>query len=129
MPQGPLGAYVAKAISNALAPLILDAVNLLTVTRGGISTALDLTAATVIKGSAGRIAKVVVVAGGTASDGAFELNDSATTGGASAANEIISIPAGTAAGTVIDLDWPCANGITLSAVPSAGSPILAVSYT
>jgi hypothetical protein len=30
-------------------------------------------------------------------------------------------------GAVIDLDWPCASGIALSAIPSGG--ILAVSYS
>ena len=95
----------------------------------GSSSSLNLTAAVAIKGTPGRICKVIVVAGGTASNGAFTLNDCATTGAAAAANEIITIPSGAAAGTIYDIDWPCAVGIVLSAVPSAGSPILSISYT
>jgi hypothetical protein len=41
---------------------------------------------------------------------------------------IFTISYGVKIGTVIDLDWPCAVGIVLSAVPG-GLPILAVSYS
>lgn len=95
------------------------------VSRGGIRSALNLTAPTVIKAMPGRIAKLVVVDGGT--NGAFMLNDCATLDMAAAANTIFTLPFGARAGTVIDFDWPCAVGIALSAVPSGG--ILAVSYS
>jgi hypothetical protein len=40
---------------------------------------------------------------------------------------IFALPFGATAGTVIGLDWPCAVGIVLSAVPPSG--VLAVSYS
>jgi hypothetical protein len=126
--QNPLSAFVA-IYNGVLKALNLDSFGLLQSTRGGTSTALNLTAAAVVKAKPGRVARLVIVAGGTASDGTFTLNDCATTGAASAANTIASIAAGATAGTVIDLDWPCTTGIVLSAVPSAGSPIIAISYT
>src|SRR5579859_4536005 len=121
MPQSSLPANVAVNPSDALAPLKVDAEGNLLSTKGGSKSALNLTAAAVIKATPGRIAKVIEVAGGTASNGAFTLNDVATVGGAAAGNEIMTIPSGAAAGTVYDIDWPCAAGIVLSAVPSAGS--------
>jgi len=58
--------------------------------------------------------------------GAFTLNDCATLDTAGAANVIFTISYGVKIGTVIDLDWPCATGIVLSAVPDGG--VLAVSF-
>lgn len=96
--------------------------------NGGTRSALNVTAAGVIKATAGRIGRIVVTAPGTTS-GALTLNDCATTAAASAANTIISIPFGSlTAGQTIALDWPCINGITVSAVPGAGSPIFSISY-
>lgn len=129
MPQNALPISVAKNPNNNGAPMLLDAQGALQTTQGGTKSALNLTAATVIKATPGRLAKITVVGGGTASMGAFTLNDCATTGAASAANEIATIPSGAVAGTSITIDWPCLVGIVLSAVPSAGSPILAVSFT
>ena len=129
MPQGPLAADVAKYNGN-LKPLNLDALGNLVVVDGGSSSSLNLTGAAAIKASAGRLKKIVIIAPGSTS-GAFTFNDCATTGTAAAGNEIFTLPynaTNNVAGTVINLDWPCANGITLSAVPGAGSPIIAVSY-
>ena len=127
MPQSPLNLNV-KTPSGALAPSYQDQAGNLQTTTGGTKSALNLTAAAVIKASTGRIAKVVIVAPGSGS-GAFTLNDCATTGAATAANTIWTQAFGGTAGTVINLDWPCAVGLVLSAVPGAGSPILAVSYS
>lgn len=129
MPQGPLAADVAK-YNGALKSLNLDALGNLVVVDGGSSSSLNLTGAAAIKASAGRLKKIVIIAPGTTS-GSFTFNDCATTGAATAANEIFTLPynaTNNVAGTVIDLDWPCATGIVLSAVPGAGSPIIAVSY-
>lgn len=107
-----------------------DAQNNLGVQEGGRSSSLNLTAAVAIKASAGRLRKIVILNLGTTS-GAFTLNDCASVGAAGAANAIITIPYNTTlyeAGSVINLDWPCATGITLSAVPGGGTPIIAVSY-
>jgi hypothetical protein len=46
-----------------------------------------------------------------------------------AGNEILNIPALTgSSGVVYFVQWPCANGILLSSVPTAGSPIIAAAY-
>jgi hypothetical protein len=38
------------------------------------------------------------------------------------------LPSGATVGTIFSLDWPCASGIVLSAVPD-GAPIIAVSFS
>lgn len=129
MPQGPLTANVSVQ-AGAYKPLKQDSTGNLNSQNGGVSSALNLTAAGVIKASPGRLRKIVIIAPGTTS-GAFTFNDATTTAGAAAANEIFTLPYnGTAnvPGYVITLDWPCANGIVLSAVPGAGSPIVAASF-
>jgi hypothetical protein len=103
----------------------LDVVGHLVVAKGTLS-ALNLTALTVIKSTPGRLCKVIVIDGGTS--GAFVLSDCAAVGAASAGNTIWTLGFGVTAGTIFDLDWPCAVGITLSAVPS-GPPIIAVSFS
>lgn len=130
MPQSPIATTIAKTPANVQTSTNVDAVGTLVTTRGGTSSALNITAAAVVKATPGRIAKIVVIAPGTTS-GAFTLNDCATTGAAAASNEIYTMAynaAANVAGAVIDLDWPCAVGIVVSAVPGSGSPILAISY-
>lgn len=127
MPQAPIRSSIANSPSNAGVQLATDASGLLMTSAGGEKSALNLTAATVIKATPGRVARVVVIAGGSTS-GAFTLNDCATTGAAAASNEIFTLAFGATAGTAFVLDWPCLTGIVLSAVPG-GSPILAVSFT
>lgn len=129
MAQNPLVALVAKAPNGAFVPLNADVAGNLLTSVGDTKSALNQTAAAVIKAAPGRLAKVLIVAGGTASNGNFTFNDVASVGAAAAANAIITIPSGTAAGTMFTLDWPCAVGIVMSTVPSAGSPIAAISYT
>ena len=100
----------------------------LAISYGGAQSSLNITAAAVVKATAGRLFKIVVIAPGTTS-GSLTINDASTTGAASATNTIFSaLYSALTAGQVINLDWPCANGITISAVPGAGSPIFAVSY-
>lgn len=97
---------------------------------GGSRSALNLTAAVAIKATPGRIRRVIVLAPGSGS-GAFTINDCATTGAAAAGNQIWSMAynaSANVAGAIFSLDWPCLVGIVLSAVPGAGSPIIAVSY-
>lgn len=95
---------------------------------GGISRALNVTAATVIKANPGQVYRIFVSAPGTTS-GALTINDAATVGAAAAANQIVSIPFGSlTAGQVITLECPCVNGIVVSAVPG-GSPVYAVTYS
>lgn len=127
MPQNPTQALVGVTPANLPASLKLDTEGNLVISGGGTKSALNQTAAGVIKATPGRLAKIVIVAGGTSS-GAFTFNDCATTGAAAAANEIFTVAEGAAVGTVYSLDWPCLVGIVLSAVPGSGSPICSVSF-
>ena len=95
---------------------------------GGTSSLLDITAAQVVFARPGCLVRILVQAPGTA--GALTLNDNTQTGGSNvAANQIMSWAFGSmVAGQVIELNWPCLNGLVVSAVPSAGSPVFAISY-
>ena len=85
-------------------------------------SALNISAASVVKATAGRLVRVsVIVLGSTAGS----CNDSATTGGAAQANQILAIPASAPVGSVYYLDFPTSNGIVCT--PGA-SGVLAVSY-
>lgn len=97
------------------------------VAPGGTQSALNLTAAQVVKATPGRLIKLLVVAPGSA--GSLTVNDCATTGAAAATNEILTIAFGSLSiGQVIALDWPCSVGIVVSLVPSAGSPQFSISF-
>jgi len=129
MSQNALATTVAVQ-SGVQRPLILDAQQQLNVNIGGISSALNLTAAAVIKATPGRLVRIVIAAPGSTS-GAFTFNDCATTGAAAAANQIFTLAynaTANVAGAVFTLEWPCSTGIVLSAVPGGGSPVVAVSY-
>lgn len=118
MPQNPIGLITAALNPR---PTQLSA-------GGGMKT-VTLSAAATLKVGKGRICRILVIASGTTS-GAFTLNDCAATGDASAANLIFSIPY-TAAGwlnKVVPISYNCTTGITLSAVPGAGSPSIKISY-
>lgn len=92
---------------------------------GGTQNALDVTAAAVIKASPGTIMRIVTITAGSA--GNLTVNDNILTGASNVtANEVASIPFGNAnaaAGAVWLLEFPCKNGIVISAVPTgwAGS--------
>jgi hypothetical protein len=89
-------------------------------TPAGSSNRYNITSATLVKASAGRVVRVsVIVAGSTAGT----VNDCATTGAAAASNQVATIPATVG---VLSLDWPCATGLVL--VPGTGQT-LAVSYS
>jgi hypothetical protein len=91
---------------------------------GGSYAALNVTAAAVVKAAPGLLYRINVAAAGSA--GSLTINDCATTGAATTANEIISIPFGSLPVT-IPLAWPCASGIVVSAVPTGGQ--VTVSFT
>jgi len=92
---------------------------------GGGSSALGVTAATVVKAGPGAIARLIVIAPGSA--GALTLNDTASLASASATNEVYSAPyTALTSGQIITLEWPCGTGIALSAVPTGAQ--LSVSY-
>jgi hypothetical protein len=93
---------------------------------GGVSSAINVTAAGVIKAAPGILASISVVAPGSA--GNLTLNDTTSVGGAASTNEILSIPFGTlSAGKVLKFLWPCASGICISAVPTGGQFSMAFS--
>jgi hypothetical protein len=93
---------------------------------GGAQSALNVTAAAVIKASPGTVMRIVVVAAG--SGGNLTVNDVCTTGAAAAANEIFTMAqSALSVGQVITLEFPVKNCITVSAVPT-GSPQLSISY-
>jgi hypothetical protein len=120
VPQNNLYFSAKKFGSNAFGPNQLDGVGGLLVAVGGLYSALDITASTVIKTGAGRVAKVSVLVAGSA---AGTVNDCATTGAAAVANQIYTIP--NTVGTYT-LDWPTTLGIVV--VPGTGQT-LAVSYS
>lgn len=94
---------------------------------GGNSSATNVTAAAVIKAGPGRITKIVVL-GVVGTGGAFTINDCTTTGAATTANQVYTTAGTIAVGTVVALDFPCLNGITVSAVPTGGTPQFAISF-
>ena len=131
MPQNTLWATFKNGLGKIVSALVDSNTGQLLVSRGGSNSTLNVTAAAVIKASAGRVGKVVVVAPGSGS-GAFTINDAATTGAATTANTIWTLPyngAANVAGASFELDFPTSNGIVVSAVPGAGSPQLSISFT
>lgn len=118
MPQASLN-YVAKNTGNALAPMLLDAQGALQNSAGGISSKLNVSAATVIKNKPGRCVTVnVLVAGAVGS-----ISDCAAVADVAAANKVAVVPA--VVGTY-RLDFPCAVGIVYT--PGA-SQVVSISYT
>ncbi len=107
MPQGPIKVSVTQP--------------------GGNKSSLNLTAAAVVKSTNGIVFTITTSTAGTAGD--LVLNDNNATGASNvAANQIIAIPFGSlAAGGVVTLKWPCATGITVSAVPTGW--VGAISYS
>lgn len=96
---------------------------------GGTNSALNITAAAVIKASPGRVVNVIVENAGTS--GVLTINDCATVAAASAANQVASIPYNATnfyAGAVVSLGCVCKVGIVVSAVPG-GVPVVAITYT
>lgn len=81
---------------------------------GGSTSALDITAATVVKATPGTLFRINVTTAGSVG----AVYDASTTGGNVAANLIAVIPA--AVGPV-EFVWPCANGILV--VPGAAQVV------
>lgn len=90
----------------------------------GRGTNLNLTASSLVKGSGGRVVRVIVNT--TTAVAAITINDAATVAGASASNVVHTIPVGATAGTIYLLDWPCFNGIVVNF--STGTGALAISF-
>lgn len=105
-----------KVVSQAAPSTVIGTVN----TQSGTSNLLNITAgAVVVKGTPGRICKVVVNTAGSASG---SVSDCATTGAVAAANLVFTIPQ--TAG-VYSLDFPCNTGIVVTA---GTGQVLSVSF-
>jgi hypothetical protein len=134
MPQNPLSAFVSKIFgTSTLAPILLDTNTslLLESGGGGTSSTLNVTAAAVIKATPGRLAGIIILVPGTTS-GTWTFNDCATTGAATAANTIFTLPYNATtniAGQIFPLGIICTTGIVISAVPGAGSPRAAILWS
>lgn len=83
---------------------------------GGTATTLDVTAATIIKNSPGRLFTISVVVAGSAAGAVY---DSASTSGNTAANQIGVIP--NTAGPVSFNAMPTATGIVVA--PGTGQTV------
>lgn len=127
MPQYPFAVTTAKNPSGGQSQANVDAEGNLITSTGGSSSKLNITAATVVKAAPGRIAKIFIN-GVVGTGGALTINDCATVAAAAAGNEIATFAGTIAVGTVINLDWPCAVGIVVSAVPTGGTPVFSISY-
>jgi hypothetical protein len=94
----------------------------------GSTSKLNILAAGVVKAGPGRICRVFCLATGAAG-GALTINDCATTGTAATANQIFSVAfGGITLGAIFTLDIPCSVGITVSAIPTGGTPQFAITY-
>lgn len=94
------------------------------VSVGGLSTtaiAANTSTNTVIKATPGRLCKVLIT---TSAAAAIVIYDNATT---NSGTIICSIAASAAAGTLVDLQMPAANGITFAGI--ASSPAFTVSWS
>jgi hypothetical protein len=98
-----------------------NAVSSVLTSNGGQNTALGVTTTTVVKSSPGRVVRLVFNAASTTAPAVYDYT--ATTG-FGAANLIWQGGTTTAAQTIVDLEFPCANGIVV--VP--GGATVAVSY-
>lgn len=129
MPQYPQS-YNSVNPTGSLEANKVDSAGILMSSAGGLKSVLNVTAATVIKASPGRVAKIIINAPG-ATSGGFALNDCLTTGAAAASNlvwEIAYNATTNVEGAVFVIDFPFLVGIVLSAVPG-GSPIVSISYS
>lgn len=94
---------------------------------GGNSSAVNISAAQVIKATPGRLCKIVVN-GVVGTGGNLTFNDCATVAAATTANQIYFGIGTLAVGTVVTIDWPCVNGIVCSAVPTGGTVQINASF-
>ena len=120
MPQNANAVYPAVN-SGVSKPLQVDSSGALIVANNdeAESSALNLTAATVVKASSGYVSRIVVLVAGSA---VGSVNDAATTGAAATANQIFAIPNTVGA---YQISFPVSNGIVVT--PGTGQTV-AVTY-
>lgn len=125
MPQNSL-AIPFQNQTGAIAPGHLDAQGESVLVANGLSAALNIIAAKNVKVGAGRAVRLIIITQGSA--GNWTLNDCATTGAATAANELFTVAeANAAAGSVFTIDAPVSVGLTVSAVATGGQAVLVYS--
>jgi hypothetical protein len=117
--QSPFQVYPAVNSLGYARPANVDAVGNVTVNNGGTLTSLNIATNTVVKATAGRIVRVVVVVAGSAPGNVYDNN--LTTGNV-AANLITTIPNTVG---VYDVEFPASVGIQVA--PGTGQTV-AVSY-
>lgn len=107
--------------------MVQNAIPTIATSSGGTNTALNVTAAVVVKPTKGILHRITVIAPG--SGGALVVNDNTQLGGSNVnANAFVNIPFGSLTiGQIIPLIWPCTNGIVVSQVPTGGA-VFAISY-
>ena len=122
MPQNANQATVFKNSSNAQAQPTLDAAGNVPVNDGLLNpsakTLFNITTATAVKATAGRIIQAFVQVAGS---GTGTINDIATTGAAAIGNQIAVIPQ-TVGGIAGVKDWQTQTGIVV--VPGTGQTIV-----
>lgn len=89
------------------------------IVANGVRTMFDITAATVVKTTVGRICRVSVLVAGTTTG---SVNDTTTTGAVAVTNQLAVIP--DVVGSY-DIDMPVFNGLVIT--PGTGQT-LAISY-
>lgn len=118
----PMPVTVAYQIPTSHRNVLEDGYPQLPVSSGGAKTvSVTASGTTVVSGSSTRLCRVLVTASGTTAATVYD-NATAATG-----TVVGVVPASTAAGTVYDLQMPCANGITVAG--SAGGPTLTISFS
>ena len=121
MPQNPLSATTAmQKVGSAYVQkqVLVGPSNELIGTNGGISSLLNITAATVVKTGVGRVVKISVTTAGAAG----AVYDFAAATGFGAANLIAAIPAVVG---IYTLEWPVGTGIVIA--PGAAQ-VVSVTY-
>lgn len=118
MPQSPLN-LPALNQSGAAVALTVDAQGNLQIDRAPQNTRLNITAATVVKGTAGEVGTLIVL---TAGSTVGSVNDCATTGAVAAANAIMTVPNTVG---IYPISFQFAAGLTVT--PGTGQ-VLAVAY-
>lgn len=118
MPQSGNIVLSGQRPDGTVGPLNTDSQNSV-ITAVADNATYNLTAATVVKATPGKLARISVIVAGSAVGTA---NNCITTGAVAAANEIAVIP--NTVGVIV-LEWPCSAGITV--VPGTGQTI-AVSW-
>lgn len=117
MPQNPLLVYTSVNSLGQGRPQKVDGQGN-ALTGKGLLTAFNMSAATDVKATPGRVLKISVLVAGSV---AGSINDSSVANKA-AGNQIYSIPNTVG---VYDIDWPCLTAISVS--PGTGQTV-ALSY-